>query len=113
MKGQIQMQGDKTGIIINKTAPLQHWAFLLEEWILLLKRYCRFMGDDAPYFYSERANIGVLAAAAWRAGWVALEEFGIRKHTKQKGRADLWFWPIDQDKEEYIEAKQKWKIPKI
>lgn len=107
------MQEDETGIKVNET--LKHWHFLLEEWILLLKRYCRFMegGEpDAPYFYSERANIGLLSAAAWRAGWIALEEFGIRKHTTKQGRADLWFWPADQDKEEYIEAKQRWKIPR-
>jgi len=70
---------------------------------------------DAPYFYSERANIGVLSAAAWRAGWVSLEEFNIKKHLTKRGRCDLWFWPLDKNEEEdeYVEAKLEWKFGKV
>lgn len=74
---------------------LSYWENVIEEWSLLIDRYCRVTQDDAPYWYTERANIGVLAGACWRAGYVALEEFqykkGYRNKPKWSGRADLWF----------------------
>ncbi len=39
-----------------------------------------FQGDDLPYWYNERANVGMLSAAAWQAGMVALEEFQSLKY---------------------------------
>jgi hypothetical protein len=89
---------------------LAHWSALLEEWLTLIKRYCRYMEDDLPYCWSERSNIGVLAAAAWRAGWVALEEFGNKRRAQRHGRSDLYIYPCDRDKGEFIEAKQAWSI---
>ena len=87
---------------------LNHWHSLLEEWMLTIERYCRIMdGGDAPYFYNERANVGLLAGAAWRCGWVALEEFqslkGYRNQKKTNGRIDLWL-ATERD-EELVEAK--------
>ena len=99
------------GYRIKGHRSLSHWEPLLEEWLLATERYCRVMeGEDAPYFYNERANIGVLAGAAWRCGRIALEEFqhlkGFRNHPKTKGRADLY---IAWDKgEELVEAKLRW-----
>ena len=79
-------------IIPNKR--LSDWENIIEEWALLIDRYCRITKDDAPYWYTERANIGVLAGACWRAGYVALEEFQFQKGYSNKpkwsGRADLW-----------------------
>lgn len=73
---------------------------------------------DVGYFYNERANIGFLAAAAWREkGWVALEEFrSDKKHRLEKGklskgRGDLYVGlrtSKNQIATMSIEAKQCW-----
>ena len=54
---------------------------VLQAWIDGTQRYVTlFQGDDLPYWYNERANVGVLSAAAWQAGMVALEEFQSLKY---------------------------------
>lgn len=83
----------------------------MEEWLLCVERYCRVArGTDAPFVYTERANIGVLAGAAWRCGRTALEEFQYPKKNKTKkkwnGRADLYL--ATDETEEMIEAKFGW-----
>lgn len=99
------------GYRIKGRRRLTHWAPLMEEWLLATERYCRIMcGEDAPYLYTERANIGILAGSAWRCGRVALEEFqhekGLRTREKRNGRADLYLaW---EEGEEFIEAKFGW-----
>jgi len=99
------------GFEIKEQTGMSHWACILEEWMLAIERYTRIMdGGDAPYFYNERANVSVLAGAAWRAGWVALEEFqskkGYRNKAKKNGRTDLYF--ANEYDEELIEAKFQW-----
>lgn len=94
-------------IIPNKR--LSDWESIIEEWTLLIDRFCRIKKRDAPYWYTERANIGVLAGACWRAGYIALEEFQYKKgysnKPKQNGRADLW---IENEKNStLVEAKYK------
>ena len=94
-----------------KNERFSHWESLIEEWHLAINRYCRITKNenDAPYWYNERANIGVLAGAAWRCGRVALEEFQNEKGNKSKkwvGRADLWIGY--ENGQEIIEAKFKW-----
>ncbi|MBM4275294.1 MAG: hypothetical protein FJ134_12665 [Deltaproteobacteria bacterium] len=67
------------GFQINNTE-LNHWEKLFKQWQSLIERYCKIMEeDDAPFYHTERANIGVLAGAAWKTGWLALEEFIFRK----------------------------------
>ena len=54
--------------------------------------------EDIPWWYNERAWIGVLAGASWKAGGRAFEEFSDtkiihrkkRKPQKKPGRVDLW-----------------------
>ncbi len=98
------------GYQIKGRKGLNHWPALLEEWILCTERYCRVMdGQDAPFIYTERASIGLLAAAAWRCGRIALEEFQYEKgrgNKKRDGRADLYL--ASEDTEEMIEAKFDW-----
>lgn len=99
------------GYHIKNRKGLAHWDPLLEEWLLAIERYCRIMGgEDAPYWYNERSNIGLLSGAAWRCGRIALEEFqkdkGYSNRKKKNGRADLWI-AYDND-EDLIEAKFKW-----
>lgn len=99
------------GYKVKNKKGMSHWESILEEWLLLIDRYCRTMkGNDAPYIYNERANISILAGAAWRSGRIALEEFqgekGYRNKVKKLGRVDLWL--SNEIDEEYIEAKYKW-----
>jgi hypothetical protein len=105
--------------LIKNKRKIGHWSALLEEWILSIERFCRITDGDAPYWYNERANIGILAAAAWRCGRIALEEFQHHKidaslddeqldqeQNTRYGRCDLWI--SDDRKAEIIEAKFRW-----
>ena len=99
------------GYKIKGRKGMSHWSSIMEEWMLAIERYTRIMnGNDAPYYYNERANVSVLAGAAWRSGWIALEEFqskkGYRNKAKKNGRADLYF--ANDTSEELIEAKFRW-----
>lgn len=68
--------------------------------------------DDAAWWYNERASISILAAAAWTAGGVALEEFSTRKKERgekeRAGRADIFFKINGQ--EFSCEAKFLWML---
>ncbi|WP_174874809.1 hypothetical protein [Vogesella oryzae] len=107
------------GYKIKNKRGLGHWDALLEEWFLSIERYSRITDGGAPYWFNERANVGVLAASAWRCGRIALEEFQYEKVDvsnsedtdeeaikKWNGRCDLW---MRGDRiEEIVEAKFKW-----
>lgn len=88
---------------------LAYWEPIIEEWVLMIDRYCRIWKDDAPYWYTERANIGLLAGACWRAGFLSLEEFQWKKGYVNKpkyiGRADLWIG--NESRDVIVEAKMK------
>ena len=66
---------------------------LIEGWGEAIDRFATwFKDDDVPYWYNERANISMLNAGAWLAGYVGIEEFAITKgwgEQKGNGRADL------------------------
>jgi hypothetical protein len=68
-------------------------------------------GTDCPYWFSERPQVGFLAAAIWQSGGTALEEYGTNK-TKAiepvtaRGRCDLWIRTRKAGFE--CEAKQLW-----
>ena len=89
---------------------LQHWATVLEEWLLLNERFSRIKGGGASAFgYGERANVSLLAGAAWRSGYIAITEFAHLKESggdSQKGRADLEI--STPDCTDVIEAKFRW-----
>jgi hypothetical protein len=97
---------------------LRHWSGMIEEWLLNIERYGRVTDGDVPYWYNERANVSVLAGAAWRCGWVALEEFQTEKQEpvpeegdvidakRWKGRCDLFI--CSDRRSDTIEAKFKW-----
>lgn len=101
-------------IIKNKC--IKHWETIIEEWIVAVEKFTRIT-NDAPYWYDERANVSVLAGAAWRSGKIALEEFQQNKtetanqqdeqHIKERrGRSDLWIQ--DERNSDFVEAKFKW-----
>jgi hypothetical protein len=100
------------GVIIKNRKGLSHWEPLLNEYLNLVDRYCRIMKcEDVPYYYGERPSLGLLSAAAWQCGRIALEEFahekGYTNQKKQYGRADLWI-ADESGEEELIEAKWAW-----
>jgi len=105
----IHIRGVSTG------EKLQHWEVLLEEWCFLIERYCRITnGEEYPFAFTERANVGILSGAAWRTGRIALEEFQDEKckngQKGQYGRVDLWMSGDEMhypESGEFIEAKYK------
>lgn len=84
-----------TGYRVKQKRKLDHWSAILEEWILSVERYCRVTeGTDAPYLFTELANVGLVAASVWRSGGIALQEYqaekGAKHRPKWNGRVDLW-----------------------
>ncbi|SPJ33409.1 hypothetical protein [Kushneria phyllosphaerae] len=93
---------------------------LCQSWIECLERYsslhARYEIDDNGWWHNERASISLLAGAAWKLGWVALEEFGTNKRGhkipseergERVGRCDLY---LSSEKTSFaIEAKQAWQ----
>jgi hypothetical protein len=67
---------------------------LLRGWAFTCAEYERCVAGDFVCDYHERAQIGFLAAAAWRSGGVALEEWRTEKtnplNAARNGRGDLW-----------------------
>jgi len=96
---------------------LQSFDSLLWEWITVLERLTReWEGEDYPWWYNERACIGMFAAAIWRSGGTAFEEYTSEKTRDRselaslkkpaRGRTDLYFSYFG--KEYIVEAKQWW-----
>lgn len=77
---------------------LQPLEPVLRSWIACIQRYIDvWEGGDLPYWYNERANVSVLAGAAWKADWTAIEEYQISKVATEAsgqsthiGRNDLY-----------------------
>ena len=82
---------------------LAHWEPLLRHWTAMVERYCVVSDGDAPWLYMEEPNTSILAAAAWRCGWIALTESPVRKSEAQ-GYSDLWLCR-EGARDEYVEAK--------
>jgi len=83
---------------------------VISEWIACIDKYARWHdGGDLPYWYNERANVSVLTGAAWRANFVALEEYQVDKfketapNGKSLGRNDLYL--SSEEESLCIEAK--------
>jgi len=84
---------------------------LLEKWLEILNELEEvFAPDNLPYVYNERAQIGILAAAAIRLRCLTFEEYSRGKGQGPKrraGRADLWLYDRDTGKDFNIEAKRQ------
>ncbi|HWH85883.1 MAG TPA: hypothetical protein VNV36_03820 [Pseudomonas sp.] len=84
---------------------------VLNSWITCTQRYIdMWEGGDLPYWYNEQANVSILAGAAWKADWTAIEEYQIIKiateadeKTSVIGRNDLYI--ADEKNGFCIEAK--------
>lgn len=78
---------------------MRQLALIMAEFNNLVVRYC-VQVQSPPYWFNERASLSLLAAAAWRQGWVGVEEFSTRKILAQRqdpnqpidrhGRCDLY-----------------------
>jgi hypothetical protein len=97
----------------DASAP-EYWERLFQAWAVLVERYCEAtQGIDAPYWHRERSNVGLLAAAAWQAGLISLEEFASRRGRRSgsHGRCDLWIAPPGVHDGDAYEAKYEQVAP--
>ena len=81
---------------------------IMEEWCIYVEKYTDYFGDDAVYWYNERASVGSFAAAAGKKDYFVLEEYAATKKSSEgfkNGRVDLFL--SKKDRPLYIlEAKQ-------
>lgn len=97
------------GLTINN----QHLEFLrpaLERWVDCIDRFNQVQGDnEAPYWHGAAANVGMLAAAAWQAELVALEQYQSKKQRdegEREGRCDLSI--SNAEESIHLRASQRW-----
>lgn len=98
-------------ILNERLEPLRQ---VLAHWTDMVSEYSDSLDEDACYWYNERANVGVLASAAWRTtGWVALEEYQTvkrgRNEDSKNGRCDLFLHQTAEGISFALEAKQAWQ----
>lgn len=97
-------------------AELEGLRPVLETWTKLVAKYSdAFPSENCCYWFNERANVSVLAAAAWKSpgSWLSLEEFSTTKHgddeNLRNGRCDLLITDTLNDKSYALEAKHAWQ----
>lgn len=97
------------GMIISNPK-LEFLRPMLERWFDCIDRYNQVRGDnESPYWFDERANLGLISAAAWMAEMVTLEQTPSKKQQEdgdRNGRADLLI--ATQEERVYIQATQRW-----
>lgn len=97
------------GMIISNPK-LEFLRPVLERWFDCIDRYNTVRGDnETPYWSDERANLGVLSAAAWMAELVTLEQTATKKQIEEgerNGRADLYI--ASKEERAYLQATQRW-----
>ncbi|MCL6703312.1 hypothetical protein [Pseudomonas sp. T1.Ur] len=100
------------GMIISNPN-LEFLRPVLERWFDCIDRYNAVRGDnDTPYWHDEKANLGLLSAAAWMAEMVTLQDASTRKQNEEgerSARADLLI--ASTDERAFIQATQRW--PKV
>lgn len=93
---------------VETTAAGEPLRKLLKTWTGLVRRTFETTREThAPYSYKELTNVGVLAAASFSIGWVALEECAVERSVDSKiipGRLDLSIWNSERQRF-LIEAK--------
>src|ERR1700739_3440870 len=105
----ITRESTMQGMIISNPR-LEFLRPMLERWFDCIDRYNAVRGDsDTPYWHDEKANLGVLTAAAWMAELVTLNDTATRKQNEdgeRNARADLFIaGPEDRA---YLQATQRW-----
>ncbi|UVL82639.1 hypothetical protein LOY35_20895 [Pseudomonas sp. B21-028] len=100
------------GMIISNPR-LEFLRPVLERWFDCIDRYNAVRGDnDTPYWFDEKANLGLLSAAAWMAEMITLQNTATRKQNEEGERnvsADLFI--AGADDRAFIQATQRW--PKV
>ncbi|AVU74825.1 hypothetical protein FHJ31_10670 [Pseudomonas sp. Fig-3] len=100
------------GMIISNPK-LEFLRPVLERWFDCIDRYNAVRGDnDTPYWFDEKANLGLLSAAAWMAEMVTLQNTPTRKQNEEGERnvsADLFI--AGTEERAFIQATQRW--PKV
>ena len=100
------------GMIISNPR-LEFLRPVLERWFDCIDRYNAVRGDsDTPYWHDEKANLGLLSAAAWMAELVTLNDTATRKQSEEgerNARADLFL--AGAEDRAFIQATQRW--PKV
>jgi hypothetical protein len=93
---------------LQTVTPLTALNPVFDEWRNALAAFSRVVLGDLPWWYNETAAVGFLAAAAWRAGGVAIVEFDSERSDKDarrfRGRCDLYL--ALSGAAYYAEAKQ-------
>ncbi len=103
-----------TGIFpgpFKKDKDLQDLQQILRKWQLLMKELVS--DDDVPWWYNERTSVGFFAAAVWKKGGQAIEEYTTTKKfltnrgktNNKHGRGNLLFY-LKRNKTFAAEAKQ-------
>jgi hypothetical protein len=92
---------------------------IFEKWTELQSLY-HSANKEGPFVYRERSQIGLLSAAIWASGGIALEEWQsekVRTGGKEavesySGRCDLWFTTHSKSPGKhggwFLEAKHRW-----
>jgi len=97
------------GMIISNPR-LEFLRPVLERWFDCIDRYNAVRGDsDTPYWHDEKANLGLLSAAAWMAELVTLCDTPTRKQNEEgerNARADLFI--AGAEDRAYLQATQRW-----
>lgn len=103
-----------SGTWIRNGSQLSSLQVVLDSWVAECRRYGEIV-DDHCWWHNERANVSILAIAAGRANWAAIEEFGTEKKGKRAakaegyGRCDLFLCSPRHRIEFAIEAKVAWQ----
>lgn len=95
-----RFQGDRRRSFICDL--LESWDGVLRDLETAMKYW------DLPYVHKERPNLGILAAAATRIGYVPFEEYSVQKgwgRSQRLGRADLWLATKEGRRQFDFEAK--------
>jgi len=103
------MRDVNRGCIVKDSRLRRYWKPLLMQWCQLVEQYCELGVDDAPYWYGETANTGILASACFKCGGAAVVEAKRPKghgNNKWTGRGDLYI--IWKKSTESVEAKFRW-----
>lgn len=97
------------GLIINNPR-LEFLRSALERWVDCIDRFNQFQGDnEAPYWHGAAANAGLLAAAAWQAELVALQQYTSKKQRdegEREARGDLAISSAEESI--HLHTSQRW-----
>ncbi|MEW9682041.1 hypothetical protein [Pseudomonas sp. TE50-2] len=97
------------GLIINNPR-LEFLRPALERWVDCIDRFNQFQGDnEAPYWHGAAANTGLLAAAAWQAELVALQQYTSKKQRdegEREARGDLAISSAEESI--HLHTSQRW-----